>query len=658
MVSKEIISIRENLLSRSDEITIRWYNGAVQVTNLHRNTHEEIKVTMKKAVNEAIETITSDIFTPSKAIEIGEKISKLKLGNSDFIGRTQEILSFEFTNELSKDELLLVHHILSSFIANFTSGYINNARNDFMNSQKIIYENLMQDLLIVDEKLKKTNAELEAMVEERTGELKSLNEELKKEIEIRISAEDHLKQREYLLSVAFDTSFLWTGLLDPQGRILLPNKTSIDFIGLKKEDVIGQYFWEAPWWSHSPELSEKVKKAIMRARKGAPSQFDVVHVDPEGNHQDVQFSIRPVKNQEGEVIYLIPEGVNVTKRKNAERELKRTRDELKGLLENTNDIYFSVNGEGILTFIGPQIKKFGTDPEDIIGKSFFSLLSALHPDDIEGLKRMFERRFNDMDETPNTYRILDPKGGILWFEESSKLITDENGNVISVNGILRDITPRKEYEEELQNLNEVLRLINKIMRHDINNRLSAAHGILGLMMEKKTYDPKIIEPINIAIKGSIDLTKRMADLEKLAQGSEGLKEFDLRSVIPPIVKEYPIESNITGNSRVLADDALISVFDNLVSNAVTHGGAKRVDFDITEIDEECWIKISNDGAPIPDSITDLLFDESFSWGDRKGSGLGLFISKKLIERYGGKISLTDSEDGKTVFEIRLSIISK
>jgi PAS domain S-box-containing protein len=118
--------------------------------------------------------------------------------------------------------------------------------------------------------------------------------------------------------VVFDTTFLWAGLLDPQGRLILPNKAALDFMGLKKEDVIGQFFWETPWWEHSKVFQDKVRKAIFETKKGSASDFDVFHIDPDGNRQDVHFSIRPVKNNVGEIIYMIVEGYLINDRKKME----------------------------------------------------------------------------------------------------------------------------------------------------------------------------------------------------------------------------------------------------------------------------------------------------------------------------------------------------
>jgi PAS domain S-box-containing protein len=309
MDTGELEIIRTNLFSRSDEIASRWYHGAVQDPEHRKGDPDKIISVLKEIVIEAIELLTTEKFGPSKARDLGERVSELRLDGEDFLGRTHEIITYEVTRDLSKDQLHQIHHDITSLMANFTSGYFEHLRSQIFLDETEIHNRLMSDLLIVDEKLKRTNDELEAMVEQRTAELQRLNEELKSEIVSRKEVEKNLKQRETLLSVMFDTASTWTGLLDHEGRLILPNRAALDFMGLKKEDVVNQLFWETPWWDHSRELREKVKEAVLKAKKGVPSKFEVYHIDLEGQRQGVQFSIKPVKNREGEIIYMIPEGI-------------------------------------------------------------------------------------------------------------------------------------------------------------------------------------------------------------------------------------------------------------------------------------------------------------------------------------------------------------
>jgi len=102
----------------------------------------------------------------------------------------------------------------------------------------------------------------------------------------------------------------------------------------------------------------------------------------------------------------------------------------------------------------------------------------------------------------------------------------------------------------------------------------------------------------------------------------------------------------------LCDDAIDSVMDNIVRNAVVHGGTDRIDISIEEKDDDCWMRIADYGKGIPDDIKLRIFGEGESFGEKRGSGLGLYIVKKVIERYGGTIEVEDNKPNGAVFIVK------
>ena len=102
----------------------------------------------------------------------------------------------------------------------------------------------------------------------------------------------------------------------------------------------------------------------------------------------------------------------------------------------------------------------------------------------------------------------------------------------------------------------------------------------------------------------------------------------------------------------LVDKAIYSVIDNIVNNAIVHGKTDRVDISIEDKGEFCEIRIADYGVGIPDDIKHLIFEEGFKYRS-KGSGLGLYIVKKVIERYGGEILVEDNKPSGAVFTLRI-----
>jgi PAS domain S-box-containing protein len=214
-----------------------------------------------------------------------------------------------------------------------------------------------------------------------------------------------------------------------------------------------------------------------------------------------------------------------------------------------------------------------------------------------------------------------------------------------------DISERKEMEKTLHELNEVLKLLNKNLRHDILNDLTAVGNYLELYSE--TRDKKLLNSAFKSIEKGVELIKRMRELESLITSGNNLKAIDVREILDDIVGNYQTKIRIKGEVTALADDALISVFDNIIRNAVVHGKASEIEVKMENKGNMCEIRIADNGSGIPDEIKDMIFEEGFSYGDNRGSGLGLYIVRKTVERYGGNISIEDNKPKGVTFVIKL-----
>ena len=117
-----------------------------------------------------------------------------------------------------------------------------------------------------------------------------------------------------------DGLFAFVGLLSPDGVLLEANRAALDAIAAKPEDVLGKFFWETPWWTHSPEDQERLKQAIRQCVQGQSSRFEVRHHVSESRTLIMDFSLSPMFDDDGRVEYLIPSSVDVTERVMAERQ--------------------------------------------------------------------------------------------------------------------------------------------------------------------------------------------------------------------------------------------------------------------------------------------------------------------------------------------------
>ncbi|HEX5394068.1 MAG TPA: ATP-binding protein [Rhodocyclaceae bacterium] len=142
-----------------------------------------------------------------------------------------------------------------------------------------------------------------------------------------------LRNSEEKFRAIFDQTFQFIGLLTTNGVVLEVNRTALQFAGLTDEQVIGKLFWETAWWGHSTELQQKLKAAIQEATTGRLVRFEATHPAADGRMHWVDFSLKPVFDEAGQVALLIAEGRDITERKQAEEELSRYRDSLEDTVE-------------------------------------------------------------------------------------------------------------------------------------------------------------------------------------------------------------------------------------------------------------------------------------------------------------------------------------
>jgi PAS domain S-box-containing protein len=130
----------------------------------------------------------------------------------------------------------------------------------------------------------------------------------------------------------------------------------------------------------------------------------------------------------------------------AEEALRESEALYRALVENTKDILFSMDLEGKLTYLSPQALEYGIDPAEAVSKSVLELIA---PEDRERVAADMQRTLTTGEEFLTEFRVTKPDGSHAWLEEHGSLQTDSDGNPIRTVGMIRDITDRKEAQQEL-----------------------------------------------------------------------------------------------------------------------------------------------------------------------------------------------------------------
>lgn len=318
-------------------------------------------------------------------------------------------------------------------------------------------------------------------------------------------------------------------------------------------------------------------------------------------------------------------------------------------LESLDEWVWEMDTNGIHTYSNRAVEKIlGYKVEEVIG---FSTTKLWADSSVKNNLSILQKSLEKGEGWRNFPAYFQHKNGQIKILESSAIpVYDENNQLAGYRGIDRDITSHKQNENELKTKQQHVKLINKILRHDLSNNLNVINSVIRL--QERGYEIDICKEIKRVLDKSFLLIKNMTELENFMQTNWELKIYDSQKVIESLIsKAENIRFEIEGTSQILADEMIYSVFENLISNAISHGKADMIRFEISKSGYFSQINVIDNGKGIPDNIKEKIFEEGFSYGQNGKTGIGLFIVKDAMERYGGKICIKDNLPQGAVFEL-------
>jgi len=431
--------------------------------------------------------------------------------------------------------------------------------------------------------------------------------------------------------------------LDPDWTIKYVNSAVMDVLNCPPQEVMGRNLSDFVYPDDMQAFLESVN-AVAPNHSPFTIKF---RVRSSLSFPWVEFVGRFIFAPDGRIEGIVGSIRDTNKRQLIEEKVWQTGSKLKAIIHTSPLAILSIDLDGIISTWNPAAERiFGW--EEIDSSRPFSFLPDRQDEDIISLKQRMLRGEQMADVEVKKYL---PDGTMKVISLSTAPIIDQGGKTGSVIVVASDSTERKHMEERLIQLNEVLRLINGILRHDTLNELTVLNGSLDMF--KRTQNEKFLTSATRAVNRAMEMIKRMKELEKIALSGGPLKTYDLAKVAESVCKGYMIEFKIEGTCIVLADDALGSAIDNIVRNATIHGKADRVSVQIERQNGMCSMRIADNGIGIPDELKARVFQEGFSHGANAGTGLGLYLVSKAVERYGGDVRVEDSVPHGATFVISL-----
>jgi PAS domain S-box-containing protein len=385
---------------------------------------------------------------------------------------------------------------------------------------------------------------------------------------------------------------------------------------------------------------------------------------------------------------------DVTEQKRMDEELRRHREHLEELVqERTAELRqaqrighmgnWTLNlASGGLSWSDEIFRIFGHQP-GAFSPTFERFIASVHPADVESLNLEIQAACADGLHHSIDHRIRLPDGEVRWVNESGIAAFDENGNPISLSGTVQDITERKQVEQAMLEAKEAAERANRAkseflsrMSHELRTPMNAILGFSQLLkMDALTPDQQdFVHEIHQAGDHLLELINELLDLARIEAGRlpTAVKATPLRplteqavQLIQPLLQKMEVTLlNQCGHDvNVLADPTrLKQVLVNLLSNAAKYnrqGGSICIGCELLD-DERLRLSVTDGGAGIAPENLGLLFQPFERLGVSEltaieGTGIGLAISKRLIELMGGTIGAESTPGKGSTFWIELPL---
>ncbi|MFP4395296.1 MAG: PAS domain S-box protein [Anaerolineales bacterium] len=292
----------------------------------------------------------------------------------------------------------------------------------------------------------------------------------------RQRVERSLREKEARYRALFEASADAIFVETIEGEVLECNMQASDLYGFSKSELIGLTVADLVPEEIVPLLPEVIEAE--RASGG-------IWMEALGQRRDGSIFPTEVRTKlidlDGEP-YVVAYVRDITARKEAEEALQESKEMYQMLVENINDIIYAVDSEGDLTYISPQISRYGADPADMISRDALEVLEEVLTGEERSEIIAAWQNVRAEEMAAYTFQIRDDQGRLRWVEDTPKPRRDAEGRLIGLTGTLHDITDRKEAEEALARRNRELAVLN-----EIGQTLSASRDldeVLAMVLEE------------------------------------------------------------------------------------------------------------------------------------------------------------------------------
>jgi PAS domain S-box-containing protein len=425
-----------------------------------------------------------------------------------------------------------------------------------------------------------------------------------------------------------------------------------------------------------PERPSELPAIMEQLRRGERiDHYETIRVHKDGTRLDVSVSISPIRDESGRIVGAASIGRDISERKQAERERRdleqqaqqeqaarrQSEARFQAVWEATSEALALSDREGIVLAVNPAYcALFRRAPEEVVGRDF----AVIFPEEERaGAMEQYRTVFADPDP-PRSYetRVQRPDGTERVVEARADFLVQDGERVAMISAI-RDVTDRKRLDQAHHDF-------VAMTSHDLASPLTVLRARAQLLKRRQRYDEESIAAI---LEQTARMDRLIGDLRELVRVEGGGLSIQHEAVDLVALAQEAVERTrtlSTGHAVRLAApdlavgvagdrDRLGQVLDNLLSNAVKyspHGSKVQVTIEV--VVGEVHLRVADQGLGIPTDALPHLFERFYrgqpAAGD-SGLGLGLYISRMLVEAHGGRIWAASTLGAGSTFTIALPL---
>jgi len=479
------------------------------------------------------------------------------------------------------------------------------------------------------------------------------------DITARKLAEAAMRESEERFRQTFELAASGMAHVTLDGYFLRVNPSLCEMLGYSREELIGCSVKEL---SHPEDrdVTDADRARVLRGELGK-AEFEKRYLRKDGTVVWVDLAIALVRSAAGAPEYEVAILDDITERKHAEAALRESEARFRSLTQLSSDWYWEQDDCFRLTFMSGRMgERTGLDAKSYLGQQRWDRPALnLTEDDWRRHRQQLVRHepFHDFEmQRPSA------DGGSRWISLSGEPVFDDAGRFTGYRGVGKDITERKQAEIELREAHEELKRSNSeleqfayVASHDLQEPLRMVSSYTQLLLRRygERFEGDAKEFMGYIVDGAARMKQLIEDLlaySRVGTRGKDFHEVEVEGALRRAVTNLRAAIEESGASvtwdalpTVIADDLqLTQLFQNLIGNALKFRSASvpRVSVSATEKEKEWEFKVRDNGIGIEPQYFErifMVFQRLHNKTEYPGTGIGLAICKKVVERHGGRI---------------------